>query len=152
MQKIKQILLKSLHLYQGLHKKSNLIVRAIRKTKYKLWVQIKRLNLNETVLVVGVFTYRNVGIFVKSVSKTVTSPFSGAWFASISCLIADILILNSLWISVFPLTPFRSMLREKKDDINKFNFCTRLKDVFLFTYRATITLNFDTTLIRFRLT
>lgn len=62
-------------------------------------------------------TYRNVGIILISVSSTVTSPFSGKWFAVISCLIADILILKSLWTSVLPRTPFRS--KNKQRDVVK---------------------------------
>lgn len=53
-------------------------------------------------------SYLNDGILLSNVSKTVTSPFNGAWFASNSCFSADMLMLNSLKISVLPRTPGRS--------------------------------------------
>ena len=56
-----------------------------------------------------VLNYLNVGILLSKVSNTVTSPFNGAWFDSSSCLIADMLMLKSLKISVFPRTPDRSV-------------------------------------------
>lgn len=58
------------------------------------------------------FTHRKLGILLSRVSSTVTSPFSGAWLASSSCLIAFILKLKSLWISVLPRTPLRSIKKK----------------------------------------
>lgn len=60
-------------------------------------------------------TYRNVGILLSNASKTVTSPLIGAWLVSISCFIADMLMLKSLWISVFPRTPLRSAIDYRDD-------------------------------------
>lgn len=94
-------------------------------------------------------TYRNVGILLRSASSTVTSPLIGAWFASISCFIADILMLKSLWISVLPRTLFRSVAK-KSIIVSRLSDekCSESQSA---TYLATIAPNFDTMLIQFQL-
>ena len=98
-------------------------------------------------------TYRKVGILLSNVSSTVTSPLSGAWFASISCRIADMLILNSRWISVFPRTPFRSAKKTSRGNWKVYSqmlfktslsLCNNIKrDTIGRSYQATVAPDFD---------